>query len=443
MKTSIVSVLALSLVWTLMSGQGLAEEVEYTRMGAEANGNATGEIGPFEGAKGLTCPDGYRKGEYLPNPYKDEKPLFRIDHTNVEKYAARLSPGQTARLKKNKNYYMTVYPTHRNMEYAEEFYLATERSAKSSSLDDKNTLQGFQGGIAFPFPKNGFEAIWNVKRPYMGDDSRIHECRRVVSPSGKIKKSMRQSLVIQYDERRLKSKIQNPDKLSYKIKSTYTYPADEAGTSFLTLGYIDDNRLEDAWMYIPTLRRVRRAPTLTGGGELDGESTMDELSLDFRGQINDWNWKLLGKKEMYIPVNCYDMWGIGRSDTEECQAGDINPDGIRYELRRVWAVEGTVKEGVSHPYSKRVGYYDEDTWLPSAGDRYDKRGNLWRMAEYYMFYDYCQKVRNVPAIIYINLDSGRYEVSGGCRTKDTLLGVYDTGLKEEEFTIQQLRDAGR
>jgi hypothetical protein len=415
----------------------------YTRMGAEANGNATGEIGPFEGAKGLTCPDGYKKGEYLPNPYKDEKPLFRIDHTNVDKYAQRLSPGQIARLRKNKNYYMTIYPTHRNMEFGEELYLATEKSMQSTFLDDKNTPQGYQGGIPFAFPKNGVEAIWNVKKMYIGDDSYIHEARRVVSPSGKIKKSMRKALVIAYDERRLKSKTQNPDKLSYKVKATYTYPADEAGTTFLSFGYIDDNRLEDTWIYIPTLRRVRRAPTLAGGGELDGETTMDELSVDFRGCINDWNWKLLGKKEMYIPVNCYDMWQIGTPDDQECLPGDINPSGARYELRRVWVIEGTVKEGVVHPYSKRVGYYDEDNWQPAAGDRYDKRGNLWRMAEYYIFYDYCQKFRAVPAIIYLNLDSGRYELAGGCRTKETLLGIYNTGLNEEEFTIQELRDTGR
>jgi hypothetical protein len=65
------------------------------------------------------------------------------------------------------------------------------------------------------------------------------------------------------------------------------------------------------------------------------------------------------------------------------------------------------------------------------------------MIEIYTAYDYCQKMRVVPAMIYLNLESGRYEVQGGCRTEETLLGIYDTGLEESEFTVQALRKLGR
>lgn len=416
---------------------------DKTGIGAEKGGNADGEITPFEGAKGLECPSDYKKGQYLPNPYQDEKPRLRIDHTNVEKYEARLSPGQIARLKRNKNFYINVYPTHRNMEFCEEFYIATEKNLQTARLNEKNILQGFNGGIPFPDPKNGLEAIWNVKRPYMGDDAVATECRRVVSPGGKIKKTVRTTKVLTYDERRLKTKLENPAGLSYKLLAYYSYPADEAGTTYLTYGYLDDDRLEDTWLYLPTMRRVRRAPTMTGGAQLDGESTMDDLGFEFRGPVNDWTWRLIGKKEMYIPVNNYDMWQIGAPDEEECLPQDINPARLRYELRRVWVVEGTSRPGLSHPYSKRVGYYDEDTWLPAVADRYDKRGNLWRTIEFYTAYDYCQKMRVVPAILYLNLESGRYELQGGCRTAESLLGLYDTGLDEAEFTVEAMRGQGR
>jgi hypothetical protein len=440
-KNSLAGVLVVAFIATFTCQQVYGGE--KTRMGAEMDGNADGEITPFEGAKGLVCPSDYKKGQYLPNPYREEKPSFRIDHTNVGKYEERLSPGQIVRLKRNKNFYMNVYPTHRNMEFCEEFYVATEKNRQTAHLDEKNILQGFNGGVAFPEPKNGYQAIWNVKRPYVGDDAIATECRRVVSPNGKIKKTERTTKVLTFDERRLKGGMENPDALSYKILSYYSYPADEAGTSYLTFGYQDDDRLEDAWLYLPTLRRIRRAPTMTGGGQLDGESTMDELGFEFRGPVNDWTWKLLGKKEMYIPVNNYDIWEIGASDSEECLAGDINPARLRYELRRVWVVEGTVREGLSHPYGKRVGYYDEDTWQPAVADRYDRRGNLWRMIEAYTTYDYCQRMRVVPAIIYLNLESGRYELQGGCRTEESVLGIYDTNLDEEMFTVQALRKQGR
>jgi len=429
----------LLLLWA--AGRVFADE--YTGMGAVAGGNATGEITPFTGVGALECPADYKKGMFLPNPYRQEKPLFRIDHANVDQYQGRLSPGQIARLRRNQNSFMNVYPTHRITEFADQFYRATEKSRESSRIDEKNILRGFQGGIPFPFPKNGIEAIWNVKRPYYGDDALGINCRRVVSPSGKVKRNMWTTETITYDERRLFSRLPNPDGISHKIKTVYTFPADEAGMSFLTVGYLDDNRLEDAWMYMPSLRRVRRAPSLIGGGQLDGECTMDELGWEFRGPVNDWHWKLLGLREMYIPVNNFDLWEVGGTDEEECLAGDINPGRARYELRRVWVVEGTAREGLNHPYSRRVGYYDEDTWQPSASDRYDVRGNLWRTAEYYTSYDYCERIRLIPAIIYLNLESGRYELFGGCRTEKTFTSIYNTNLPESHFTVQALRTAGR
>jgi len=122
---------------------------------------------------------------------------------------------------------------------------------------------------------------------------------------------------------------------------------------------------------------------------------------------------------------------------------DLNPERIRYELHRVWVVEGVLKKGLDHPYSRRVGYYDEDCWQPMVGDRYDKRGNLWRMYESYGFADSCNKMRMYAGYVYMNLESGRYELFGGCRNLLPTTTVYDTGLAESDFTVQALRKSGR
>jgi hypothetical protein len=182
---------------------------------------------------------------------------------------------------------------------------------------------------------------------------------------------------------------------------------------------------------------------MANGGQLDGELTMDENGMEFRGTVTNWDWKLLGKKEMYIAYNCYDMFPPDAEDTDECWPMDLNPERIRYELHRVWVVEGTLKEGLEHPYSKRVGFYDEDSWHPAVGDRYDKRGNLWRMYEAYPFSDACNKMRMYMGYIYMNLESGRYELFGGCRKMLPKTTVYDTGMDESLFTVQALREAGR
>ena len=52
-------------------------------------------------------------------------------------------------------------------------------------------------------------------------------------------------------------------------------------------------------------------------------------------------------------------------------------------------------------------------------------------------------MRGFPASLYLNLESGRYELFGGCRTEDTYLAIMDTGLAESLFTVSALRKAGR
>jgi len=264
-----------------------------------------------------------------------------------------------------------------------------------------------------------------------------------VSPSGKVRKMRWTVKILAFDETRLGPSIPNPDGATLKIINYYTYPADREGESALSIAYIDDNREQDIWAYMPTLNRVRRAPTLQGGTQLDGEWTADECGFDFRDTAADWNWKLVGKKEMYIPANNYEMWLVDVPDEKECLAGDLNPERLRYELHRVWVIEGTPTQGFSHPYGKRVGYYDEDHWAPAAADRYDKRGNLWRMAEYFQCYNYCTKQRYVAGYVYLNLESGRYDLFGGCRTQKTKTNATDLGLDPKEFTIETLRRTGR
>jgi len=442
MRASIASVFV--LCYLLAAPFATSHALDISLVGADPGPNATGEIPAWEGHKNLPCPSDYAQGQYFPNPYKEDRPLFRIDHTNLEEHKDRLSPGQIMRLQKHKNFYMNVYRTRRNIEFCPEFYAAVEKNLETCHVDEDGNIHGFNGGIAFPNPKNGVEAIWNIRRMYLGDDADSLQCRRLVSPSGKIKKTMWKTKVLMYGETRLKSRpFPNPDGVFQKIRVLTTYPADEKGVDFLTVSYMDSSRLDDAWLFLPTLRRVRRAPSMTNGGQLDGELTMDENGLEFRGTVAWWDWKLMGKKEMYIAYNNYDLFSPNAEDEDECWAMDINPEPIRYELHRVWIVEGTLKKGLNHPYSRRVGYYDEDMWQPVLADRYDKRGNLWRTYELYGFADSCNKMRMQAAYIYMNLESGRYELFGGCRKELPTTTVYDTGLDEKYFTVQALRKSGR
>jgi hypothetical protein len=170
-------------------------------------------------------------------------------------------------------------------------------------------------------------------------------------------------------------------------------------------------KTRSAWIYNAGQRRVRRAPDLSYDNINDGTEglrTTDQFDA-FNGAPDRYDWKLVGKKEMYIPYNSYKL-----SDKKLKYKEDIirkntpNPDVMRYELHRVWEVEATLKPGSKHIYGKRVFYLDEDSWTVVWEDAYDTRKQLWRVSIHPLMQFYDAKVMWHRANIWHDLTNGSY-----------------------------------
>ena len=139
---------------------------DLTPMGAEKAGNAAGTIpawtGGIKSAADAGAP-GFKSGGHHPDPFAGDKPLFKIDASNMAKYAANLTAGHKALLTAYKgSYFMNVYPTHRSAAFPQRIYDATKANATSAKLTGGgNGVTGAIGGIPFPIPPSGVEVIWN------------------------------------------------------------------------------------------------------------------------------------------------------------------------------------------------------------------------------------------------------------------------------------------
>jgi hypothetical protein len=104
----------------------------------------------------------------------------------------------------------------------------------------------------------------------------------------------------------------------------------------------------------------------------------DELFI-FSGKMDKFDFKLMGKKEMYLPYNVYRGVFDCPAPEKALLPQPTNPACERWELHRVWVIEATLKPGQRHAYSKRVYYLDED--LSGAGmfDAFDHGGQLHRV----------------------------------------------------------------
>jgi hypothetical protein len=440
---------------TLMTGTAIAkvtpEEVqrlgtELTPLGAELAANADGSIPAWTG--GLAADAGQVDGGgFLSDPFAAEKPLFVITAENVEQYKDKLSSGQLAMFKRYPNSYrMPVYPSHRTTSVPEEVYQAAKKSAASTEvIAGGNGLGAFSESryYAFPIPKSGVEVLWNHVTRYRGGNYR----RAIIQATPQANGSFTPVRFV--DELAFPAGMGDLDRdkaqnLLFVYKQVIDAPARLAGNVLLvheTIDQVKEPRL--AWLYNAGQRRVRRAPQVSydgPGNAADGMRTVDNFDM-FNGAPDRYEWKLVGKREMYVPYNSYKLSSTTLKYGEIHQPGHINQELARYELHRVWEVEATLKPGQRHIYSKRTLYFDEDSWMIVLADHYDGRGQLWRSAEGHNLQHYIQGTRLYVAEALYDLVSGRYLTLGLSNEEKQNVQFLDK-VSANNFTPAALRSSG-
>jgi len=141
-----------------------------------------------------------------------------------------------------------------------------------------------------------------------------------------------------------------------------------------------------------------------------GVATYDDAFV-FNGAQDRFDFKLVGKREMYIPYNGYRLAYV-KNPADATKPGHINPDLWRWELHRVWVVEATLKPGKRHIYAKRTFYFDEDTWVAVASDEYDARSQLLVAGFSNPIYAYDNQAVLADNYAMYNFAIGAYTVSG-------------------------------
>ena len=403
--------------------------LDLTPLGAERSGNAAGTIPPWTG--GISLPvKGYKPGNHHADPFPQDQIQFTITASNVQQYAHNLSEGQKALLEQYPDSWrMNVYPSRRSASYPEFVYAALKSNAKSATLIPAG-LGGVRDTVLtspFPLPRKGEEVIWNHNLRWRGIN---------VTRSGglaPLTRRGRYTLVLVEEQwaspyaqpANTELKARFPDLLG-AFKQKVMAPAFLSGSGRLAVDSINYNNVRRmSWLYSPDLRRVLRTPF--GGYDNPSPNTdalrfNDELDM-FNGSPVLFDWKLLGKREIYIPYNAYRLHSGALAAKDILQHRHINPEHARYELHRVWVVEGTVKvtqrnpnalrlENRGHQYSRRVFYLDEDTWQIALAENYNEEGRLWRVSEGHMVSYYEVPVPWYTLEVFYDLIQQRYLVIG-------------------------------
>ncbi|MCE7998651.1 MAG: DUF1329 domain-containing protein [Rhodobiaceae bacterium] len=444
--------LAAGLYWSGVAVAGVSQSEadrlgqDLTPIGAERAGNADGSIPTWDG--GLTqVPDGVTfTGGHYPDPFSTDEPLTTITAANADEHAALLTDGQRAMLNLYPSYKMDVYETRRTCAFPDSVYEATRLNAMNGSIsDDGLKLSGVALGVPFPMPTSGVELVWNHNLRFRG-----HKVRRTFASAAPSRGGsftpirIQDELVFSYADPTIGS-IDDLDNVSLRYLQETLSPARRAGQFLLVHETIDPSVAERiSWQYTvgrsdsrPNVQRTTAVSYDNPQIYSDAMSTADNFDM-YSGPPDRYDWTLHGKEEKYIAYNSYRLSSPTLAYSDIVLAGHLNQDHVRYERHRVWAVEAVLKPSARHIYSRRMNYFDEDSWNLASSNLYDARGGLWRVQEAHLmqYYD-VPTCFNASDVVY-DLIEGRYVVQN-LKNEEPGIEFSATDLDESQFVPQGLR----
>ena len=436
----LVGSLLIPTAWSVTAADLARLGQDLTATGAEKAGNKDGTIPTFGGNENPLPGWSYGKLREDYWKYKGEKPIFEIDASNVDKYADKLSPGQIQMLKQLKGYTMPVYQTHRNCSVPDFVEQYTKEGASKSSIsksDGWSLENASLPGVPFPIPTSGIEVMWNWLTHYQGLGIEWPKGWTLVSPRPGSTKGIYVSFnQMQYFPWAMPGRHtpQESSGLQNGFYYAYKEPVSLSGQALVQRYYFA--KPTDSFYYFTGQRRVRRLPAYAYDAPLIGFENQypADSSFGFIGNPDRFDWKIVGKKEMYVPYNGFATQRFNTRLDEALEPHYVNPKMRRYELHRVWEIEGTVKAGLRHSTPKKVLFIGEDAWLLLVTDEYDAQGKLWRSKENYPTPEWEIGACGISAETYNDLIGERYIFDQNVVDSGADMKFFPPETKDPRFT---------
>lgn len=420
---------------------------DLTPMGAERAGNAAGTIPAWEG--GITAPPpglGYKPGDHHPDPFAADQPLYTVTPANMAQYDAVLTDGNKGLLTAYPDtYFMKVYPSRRSCAFPPRVYEAIKRNAANAQLaSNGDSVTGATIASPFPIPQSARELIWNHELRYQGFKVRRESVSAVPTKGGDYTLDVSiDQWMYDYANPEL-SKTEDLDNVIFHFLKLGVSPNNNAGSVMVmhnTLNQVQETRRN--WLYRPGARKVVRNPGASHDSFVpisEGIRTSDNMQV-FNGAADRFDWEIMGKQEKLIPYNVYKFNSPDLQYKDILTKNHLNQEPIRYELHRVWALEGKLKKDKTHVVtSRRRIFIDEDSWIAVATALFDKNDKLARAQEGFVSSYYEHPLCAIGSDIVYDVTGNRYHIIG-LRNQEKEIN-FDAQMNAEMFSPGGMRSMG-
>lgn len=242
-------------------------------------------------------------------------------------------------------------------------------------------LENYQAGIPFLTPKTAAEVVFNYDRGRSEGGDEVLYRRMTFRNFDKYDRQKELGLKVWLKNRIGRTTLNptpeypnNQDRMWRNVLTLFTYPYDVAGASSLRFTY-DKDKDDEAWAYIPAMRRIRR---MAGADYQDPLFGTDIPYDDFLWFIQKIDYKKVvpisvedGRLLSYAFPNKYVDGHTIKTEGRQL----IYPHG--WEIKDVYIITFKITDP-TYCYGKRKIWINKDNYLPHSGEYYDQKGRVWR-----------------------------------------------------------------
>jgi hypothetical protein len=342
--------------------------------GAQPAEDAAGPAAELREGEVLGFEDVRRLEPWLPEEFWDNRDFFFYEGMRLE-----------------------IGPPQRDYSPNEVFLAASENYRGQPRIGPDESLENYTAGRPFATetidcagdPQAGAKIMWNFAKGASGD-GQAHFFYSYWDRGEK--------LPLYYEGSGRSAKLSNRYEPSYQATGGDVFrgekrqgafgasvdaPFDARGIELLSYRYKTSDapraqaRNDDTWVYVPTLRRVRRISTAQRTDAISGtDFTFDDLR-SFNGIVPQYEWQCLAQRRLVAPMNTrvkaypyvkdhnFGPYGLSFADD-------------RWELREAWLVRMLPKND-DHPYHHKDIWIDRETYAPLYSFAYDRKQELWKI----------------------------------------------------------------
>ncbi len=294
---------------------------------------------------------------------------------------------------------MEIGPSFRDYSPAKEYVDATQKFKGKAKIGPGESLEGYVAGQPFPMeeidckgdPQAGIKIIWNFDHQWEGDGSRTKYFYSYWDRGEQLPLYYQGTSKTISLAHRVEPELLNTQEgdlfRGEKRKSAFGVeveaPFDARGIALMTYRYksseapLEQAKNDDTWVYVPTLRRVRRISTAQRTDAVSGtDFTFDDLR-SFAGIVPQYTWECLGEMDIIAPMNSKVKAYPYTKDHNFGPYGLSYADD-RWELRKAVKIRMTPKNK-EHPYHHKDIYIDKQTMNALYSFAYDQKEELWKI----------------------------------------------------------------